>query len=174
MFTYCLNNPTNNYDEDGLWTMGISLGGNITVFLGVSISIGIYWDGEGNFDWQWSYSVPGVDDTMTIGIIGAGVGLAFQQTDRETVYDLYGSATATGASGGALWYIGGDMISFADASDRSGTINGYQVAGGIGMGLDVHLAETNTKPIASIGSSKPVRLSNRQKRINFCSRINEK
>ena len=98
MFAYCNNNPVMGYDPYGKWTMGFSVGGNVTLFLGVSISIGIYWDDEGNVDWQWSYSVPGVDDTVTVGVCDAAGGVSFQYTEADTVYDLYGATSYVGGS----------------------------------------------------------------------------
>ena len=147
MFAYCLNNPVNGADPQGLWTIGFSIGGNITFLLGVSISIGIFFDGKGNIDVQWSYSATGVDNTNTVGGVDAGVGLVVQYTDRETVYDLYGAATSIGASVGPSWYVGADAISFSDASDLNGSMNGIQIAGGFGVGVDAHIVESNTKPL---------------------------
>ena len=120
--------------------MGISIGANLTILLGVSISIGLYWDDNGNVDWQWSYSVPGLDDTVNVGLVDVGASVAYQYTNADTVYDLYGFATYLGASGGPFWYVGGDYIT-------SGNIDGFQLVGGIGLGFDMHLTETYTKPV---------------------------
>ena len=170
VFTYCLNNPVNGADPFGTWTIGLSLGANITFGLGVSISIGLFFDDNGNFDVQWSYAVPGVDDTSTVGVLDAGVGVSLQYTDRDTVQDLYGPATYMGASGGPLWYVGADLISFSDASDSNGEINGFQLTGGIGVGVDVHVAETYTK---SVLTQNQPQYKNQisQQRINFCYKM---
>ena len=149
MCAYCGNNPIIYSDPYGLWTMGFNIGGNITFGVGASVSIGIFWDDDGNIDWQWSYAVAGVNNTNTIGAVDAGVGLAFQYTNRDTVYDLYGPATYVGASGGPSWYVGGDVITFADASDPEASIDGFQITGGIGIGVDVHVVESDTKPVRS-------------------------
>ena len=167
MYAYCGNNPVMGYDPTGTTTYGFSLGANVTAFLGVSISIGIFWDDKGNCEWQWSYSVPGVDDTVTVGCLDAGVGLSFQCTNRDTIYDLYGSASYAGASGGPWWYIGGDVISFSDASE-DGNIDGFQLTGGIGLGLDVHVVESNTKPINSSSQSS----ENIPRGIGFAAKSN--
>ncbi len=147
LFAYCLNNPVMNYDPYGLWTIGFSLGINVTIFAGVSINIGFVIDDNWNFDWQWSYALPGVDNTNAFGVISAGVGAAVQITNRDTVYDLYGPATYVGASVGDGLYVGGDVISFSDASDPNSTIDGIQLTGGVGIGLDTHIIESNTKPV---------------------------
>lgn len=161
MFAYCNNGPINHYDPLGATTFGLSLGGNITIGIGMSISIGVFWDTEGNFEFQWSYVVPGVDDTAMAGLIDAGVGATFQITDRDTIYDLYGPATSIGGSVGPGWYVGGDIISFSDASDTNNEINGIQVTGGVGIGLDFHVAESYTRPVftqkASTNSGKTKR-----------------
>ena len=129
--------------------MGISIGANGTAFFGVSISIGFFWDDHGNFDWQWSYSVPGVNETASVGLLDVGASVGFQYTNADTVYDLHGPATYIGVSGGPSWYVGGDLISFEDASDLEGDIDGFQLVGGIGLGYDIHITETYTKPLVN-------------------------
>jgi len=146
MFAYCLNNPTNGIDPGGKWTMGFSIGANLTVILGVSISVGVYWDDEGNVDWQWSYSVPGVDDTVGVGVLDVGVSAAVQYTNADTVYDLYGPSYYVGASGGPLWYVGADLIGFEDGNPNNG-VDGVQLVGGFGWGLDIHATKTYTRPL---------------------------
>ena len=154
MFVYCNNNPINRIDTNGLWTAGLSLSANGVFGFGISASIGFVFDGNGNFDWQYSYVVPGVDDTSMLGIFGISISLSAQYTKADTVYDLYGPATYVGASGGPFWFIGGDMVSFSDASDMNSTFDGVQVVGGVGVGVDVHVTESYTKSITK-GTQRP-------------------
>ena len=167
MFTYCNNNPIMYCDPLGTTTFGLSLGGNVTLGIGVSVSIGIFWDTEGNCEFQWSYVVPGVGDTSMVGLVDAGVGVTFQITDRETIYDLYGAATSVGASAGPGWYVGGDIISFSDASNTDSSINGVQLTAGVGIGLDVHVAESYTKAVLPQQSNKGTRNARRAVRPGY-------
>ena len=145
MYAYCNNNPVNNVDPLGLWTISIS--GTLSgVFgLGISLSFGFAIDDQGNFDWQYSYAIPSVDDTDMVGVMSAGIGAAVQYTNADTVYDLYGHATYIGASGGLEWYVGGDIVSFSDASDLEGAVDGFQFTAGYGAGVDVHIIESYTR-----------------------------
>ena len=147
MFAYCENNPVNCIDPFGTWTFGISLSANLNLFFGVSISIGIFFDDKGNVDWQWSYAVPTVNETASIGFLDAGVGLTVQYTNRETVYDLYGSATSIGASVGSSMYAGADLISFSKPNEMDADIDGVQLTFGIGAGVDTHMVVTDTRPV---------------------------
>ena len=147
LFVYCMNNPIIYRDLAGAWTVGISIGANLTLFLGVSIGIGMYWDDNGNFEIQWSYTCPGVDNTIGTGVADVGVGGTFQVTKVDTVYDLHGIITSVGVSGGSGWYVGGDVITLNTAADIDAEINGFQITGGFGAGLDIHVNQTNTKPL---------------------------
>ena len=109
----------------------------------------MFFDDEGNIDWQWSYSVPGVNDTASVGVLDAGGGVSFQYTNRDTVYDLYGPATYAGVSGGAGWYVGADFISFSKPSDINARLDGFQFSLGYGVGVDAHIVVTDTRPISS-------------------------
>ena len=153
LFAYCLNNPVNSIDPFGTWTIGISFGANLNLFFGVSVSIGVCFDDKGNVDWQWSYAVPGVNETASLGLLDAGVGLAVQCTNRDTVYDLYGPATYLGASGGPGWYVGADLISFSKPNEMDAGVDGFQFVAGVGVGLDAHIVVTNTKPVRSRANS---------------------
>ena len=153
MFAYCNNNPINNVDSLGLWTISIS--GTLSgVFgLGISLSFGFAFDGHGNFDLQYSHAIPGVDDTAMVGGLGVSAGIAVQYTKADTVYDLYGQATYVGASVGPGWYVGGDIVSFDDASNPDMTIDGFQFVAGVGFGVDVHVTESYTRPVSKTNGS---------------------
>ena len=126
MFAYCQNNPVNREDPRGTWTVGVNIGANLTLFVGASINVGIYFDGHGNIDIQWNYACPGINGSKYVGLIDAGASMAFQYTDRDTVYDLYGPGWSIGVSGGELGYLGFDMLSFADDPlDARAQSNGF-------------------------------------------------
>lgn len=144
-----MNNPISNIDKAGKWTIGISLGINLTAIFGFSINIGLYVDDKLNFDPQWSYSVPGIDDTMSFGFLDIGAGATIQYSNRDTVYDLYGASSTIGASGGAGWYVGGDLISFSSMNDSNAKVDGFQLTAGYGAGLDIHLANSKTKHVGN-------------------------
>lgn len=149
IFAYCLNNPIMHYDVNGKWAVGIFGSANLTLILGVSISAGIVFDDNGNIDFQWSYACPGVDNTVCVGVADAGIGGAIQVVNVDTVNDLYGVGSYMGASGGAGWYIGGDVISLSEVNNPNSEIEGLQLTGGYGIGVDIHIMQTNTKPIGS-------------------------
>ena len=148
LYAYCINNPVILTDHTGLWTFGISFGTNANLFFGISLSIGFYIDDDFNFDIQYSYSIPGVDDTMSVGFLDAGAGISVQITDAEHVDDLLGASTSMGASVGSAVSLGVDLISFDDVvSDSSSDIDGFQVTAGLGAGVDIHVNKTKTKSL---------------------------
>ena len=134
------------FDPLGLWTIGFSFSISGIFGLGVSFSAGFAFDNKGNFDWQYSYSAPGVDGTATVGAVSYGGGVAFQYTNADTVYDLYGSATYVGGSVGSGRYVGADIISLSHASDLDAKIDGFQLSAGWGGGIDIHVTESYTRP----------------------------
>lgn len=138
-------------DWYGEWTIGISVNLEAFAFLGVSGSIGIFIDGYGNIDFQESHSVLSVDDTVAAGFLSAGAGAALQYTNCDTVYDLYGPAMYIGASGNVapIVSVGGDFISFSSMHDPKAQIDGVQITGGVGIGVDIHIVEAMTKHIGS-------------------------
>ena len=110
---------------------------------GISIAI----DNHGQFDIQWSYSVPFVNNTLQYVFFDVGGGLSLQWMNVDTVDDLCGYTTYIGASGGSWWYVGGDAISTKDISNPNSPIEGGQLVGGVGYGLDVHINNTYTSSL---------------------------
>ena len=76
-----------------------------------------------------------------------------QYTKADTVYDLYGPATYVGASAGPGWYVGGDIVSFSDASDPDMTTDGFQFVAGVGAGVDAHVTESYTRSVVRTNRS---------------------
>ena len=130
-------------------TISIKRSVNANALLGIYIDAGFSFDWKGNVAYQWSYAVPGVDDTMSIGIldIGAAYGVSF--TDAGDVSELLGKSSTIGGSGGYLGYATIDLISFDEMEDMHSDTNGFQIGVGVGAGVDVHMMESNTKELIS-------------------------
>ncbi len=157
MFAYCENNPPCASDPLGFWTIGFSVGANVTLFVGASISIGFFIDGHGNHEIQWNYSVQGVNDTKYGGVADAGIGGSLQFTDRDTVNVLHGPAWNAGFSGGPGWYVGGDVITFDENPwSAESKINGFQITGGVGVGIDTHIVKSISNPLNPNGKKNSV------------------
>ena len=122
------------------------LGGEILAFFGYSQYDAISIDFKGNIAFQKVKSGLSIDGTMNNGMIGLNIGGQIQFTNAQTVYDLNGKSTNTGASGGGGPYWGLDLISFSPPNDPNGKIDGISVATGAGIGLDMgHIATSNTE-----------------------------
>lgn len=91
-----------------------------------------------DWDIQWTRAISGINGTAYVGVIDAGAGLNFQWTNKDSVYDLYGKSGSFGASGGPLLYLGADLLSLSDPLEKKGTVDGFQITGGYGLGLDIH------------------------------------
>ena len=167
MFAYCKNNAVNAIDSTGMWAVGIGLNANATAFFGVLIGIGIMFDDKGNFEVQWSYACPGVNNTTSIGALDAGVSLGVQFLDVNSVADTHGYSTYSGASGGYLGYGGIDVVSLSKFSDFENERGGVQVSVGLGIGADVHTTQTYTQPIWSNKKSTIVKKPVVQNNTNF-------
>ena len=131
LFKYCDNNPVTNTDLSGFWTRGFGLNVNATAILGVSYSIGFYWDDKGNVQFLMS-------PEAHVGVVSAGIGLFYQRTELETVDHLIGKSYNFGFSGGAAGYLGGDAIFQAGEEHEYDPPIGGQINGGIGVGTDIH------------------------------------
>ena len=150
MFAYCLNNPVNGADANGARTMGIGLNINFNIFYecGYYGSIGLFVDDKGHLELQYSNTELFANETGSVGLADIGAGFFFQETNRETIYDLYGKSTSIGASGGANGGSAGvDIISFGSPEDLlNGQLDGIQFNVGVGVGFDVHMIVADTSP----------------------------
>ncbi len=153
MFAYCGNNPTNNADPFGTWTISLVFGADITAFFfGVSVSIGIAFDDNGNIAIQYSESVPNYlnnGETVHFGILDVGIGLSLQITNDDTIYNLEGPASYAGFSAGGIAYAGIDMVysgvEVLNRQQNNSLPNGIQLNFGLGFGMDAHIKQTQTK-----------------------------
>lgn len=161
-YGYCWGNPVNLVDLDGKLpkileiirenlsdndgTLSIKVSATATAATSVYIDAGISVDWEGNVAFQWSYEVPGVNDTAAAGTLNAGAAINVAVTDAENVDGLLGPSTSIGVSGGWLKDVTFDLLSFEDASDMNSDVDGVQVGLGKGVGqlVDLHIIETYT------------------------------
>ncbi len=122
MFAYCNNNPIVYADYSGYVVFGVTFNANAFVCFGVSFSVAFVWDDKGNTDWQISYSIPGVNDTATVGALATvGVSMGVQITNDKTVYDSYGYSSTIGI-GGKL-----DILGDAPISDPNAELSGVHI-----------------------------------------------
>ena len=155
MFAYCNNNPVNAFDPYGAWTITFSIGIDLTLLLfGFAASIGIAFDDNGNIAIQGSYCAPNYlsnNETYYIGLADIGGGGSFQWTTDDTVFDLEGPATYIGGSAGLAEYFSADMVYSGvtvDDEDREKALpSGFQINYGIGVGIDLHYRQSQTKTL---------------------------
>ena len=143
LFAYCMNNPINFGDMTGTRVYYYAETVNATFIWGVSINVIHAIDTQGNVAKLVSFSGFGIDQPYC-GILDAGLGYAVgcYWDDAATVYDLAGEGTYFGASGGAKWYAGGDLLYFNNTGD--GAPDGIQITGGVGIGVDIHVGVSKT------------------------------
>ena len=150
MFTYCGNNAVFNCDPTGEWTITITpiCITAIAGLFGLSGSVGLSFDGEGNMALQTTYALPAYlnEKTSIFGILSAGASSSIQWTEANTVDDLNGPGFSGGFSGGYLWYSwGGDFICAGDEMRAENPkVNGLESGSGVGAGLDAHMMTTET------------------------------
>ena len=68
-FAYCLGNPVSSCDPLGLWTVSVSVTLSAVIAVGISFSIGFAFDDQGNFDLQYSYAIPFINETGVFGFV---------------------------------------------------------------------------------------------------------
>jgi hypothetical protein len=95
-YLYCTNEPLNNVDLNGLWTMHVTFGGMASYGASGVIQRGFAWDDDGNFG---AIKVDGVG----VGSPDVGAGFQFGWTSADTIYDLAGVGGAFGGSGRTPW-----------------------------------------------------------------------
>ena len=146
LFMYCNGDPVNGVDPSGNITITIKGSANANIILGVAVDFDISFDFKHNIAFQYSYAIPGVDNTMSFGFIDAGIAPQLQITNAETVNDLLGIASYIGASASPKTNIGLDLLQLEPMNSTRNTFDGIQLTGlGWGLGLDVHLIQSITR-----------------------------
>ena len=146
LFAYCRGNPINYRDYSGFWTEGISISGNFNFIVGVAFSVGLFWDGHGNIEWQTATVFSADEGTFSLGLMDIGIGVTIQETDRDTVKELYGLSEVFGFSYGDVLCAGIDTV-FLDNNLKP---NGGQLTIGFGLGFDVHYMAPKTKKLHTV------------------------
>ena len=74
------------------------------------------------------------------------LGFEFQYTHANSVNDLVGLTSYAGASTPTPVSVGAEAVSFSPINElESGSIDGFQVNIGVGLGVDAHLTESYTE-----------------------------
>jgi RHS repeat-associated protein len=151
LYAYVGNDPLNNVDATGLYTLqlGIAGGGTILGFV-VPGGFGIAIDTQGNIG-TYAYSGIGAG----IGV-EAGVGGSIQVSNAQTIYDLSGPFANTSIHGGAG--LGGSIDLFAGSSPN-GPVTGGGITFGASAGASASVTTTGTQVCGSqgcVGSPLPL------------------
>ena len=160
LYHYCKNNPVGNVDIAGNWVMSVGISANVTALFGFMGSGAIVWDDNGNLGIQITRAglpmLEMTEGTSYFGFLDAGVGAtASIIPTADTIFDLEGYSIQIGGSGGiGLFYLGGDVISLGGDLDTDPP-DGIQISGGIGVGIDYHMAKSKTdKTIVLVEGNK--------------------
>ena len=157
LFAYCNNNPIMFTDPNGTWTVSFSIGANLMLLVGVHIGVGVAFDDDGNIEVQWSYSVPGVNDTISVGFADLSIMGTAQYTNADTVEDLYGLSTALGVSAGTNFSIGGDIVYSGEPLEDNPDVVGFQLTGGFSaIPLNARVTSSQTKELMRIKSADAI------------------
>ncbi len=127
-YAYCLGNPLRWIDPQGHKTHGIGFGITIGLGGGVSGSIMIVWDDEGDI----GLAIGGGGG----GYAGAGgsAGFMYQQTNADVIQDLQGPVVQTGGSLDLGLSVGGEWVV---QKGPESAISGFNA--NVGVGLDIKI-----------------------------------
>ena len=114
-------------------------------------------DSAGNVAIQGSYSIPGVNDTYSIGGVSVGAGAFFTATGLDTYADLEGHSVSAGTSVGEGPSVGVDLVAATSSkrvienmrNKKSTTFDGAQLTFAWAHGVDVHYTDSYTTTLHS-------------------------
>lgn len=144
LYTYAGNNPTNQSDPLGLYTLKLGNYGAAGAGVGGQSQAALAVDTSGDV---------GLVLTQSAGLVGGAagsVGLVGGISTAPTIFDEAGASGIIGASGGALGDVGVDLFGFYD---RAGNAQGaIEAQIGLGLGAEGHLqaAATTVIPLFNI------------------------
>jgi RHS repeat-associated protein len=144
LYAYVGNDPLNQIDPTGQYTLQIGIAGGATIF-GIAVTQGGYGiaiDTRGNVG-TYTYLGAGVG----IGA-SASVGLSLQVSNAQTIYDLRGAFSNTSLHGGAG--LGGSVDYFVGKSPN-GPVFGGGVTFGASQGGSVTASRTTTQVCGTEG-----------------------
>ena len=142
IFAYCGNNPIMETDPTGKWTFSTGIGFSAFLFAGVSYSINISFDSQGNIALQTTKAnVFERNGGVIMGGGSIGVSLCSTYTCLDSVDELEG-----------IFYNAGGTIPVLDVGIEANMTPDYEVVGGtattgIGVGVDLHFSGTTTTTV---------------------------
>ena len=141
LFGYCANNPVMGYDPTGEWTF--SMGGTLGFSfwsIGITISLGLSFDSNGDWALQFTYSLP-KDENSSNMPLGQSVsaGIYTQWTTYDSVSDLEKGSYNIGVNTPVL---GADVVLSEDVKPVGTTITV-----GPSLGMDLHAYKSYTYSI---------------------------
>jgi len=147
-YLYCLNNPINGIDPQGLWTIHVMLSGIFSFGPSLMYQKGIVLDDKGNVGWITTSNDPhpieGIGDWgLGLGTPAVGAGVAVGLTNADTIFDLQGAGTSVGGSVGRPGWGLSIGVDYLKGVQRNGEYyNGFEVTPGVGKaglaGLEAH------------------------------------
>jgi RHS repeat-associated protein len=144
LYAYVGNDPLNNVDPLGLYTLQIGFAGSFNFGgLWVPVGVGAAIDTSGNFG-LYSYAGGGVQ----LGA-SANAGVNIQVTNAQTISDLTGKFWNASAHGGVGL---GGSVDYTKGPSANGLVSGVGVTVGLAGGASVAGGITNTWLYAPFGS----------------------
>ncbi len=146
IYAYVQNNPVNNIDKEGLWTVGYNVDFTGGMAGGARGGLAYVHDDKGNIGILSHWGGGGY------GGIGGGIQGGLQITKEKTIFDLEGKTLSTGFSAGEIIGGGAEMIS------AEGKISGIEVGAGLNIPspapLETHGVVEENKLIFSINPTE--------------------
>ena len=142
IFAYCGNNPIIGIDPTGKWTFSTGFQFSAFLFAGVSFSICLSFDSEGNIAIQTTKAnVFEPNAGVVLGAASIGVSTYSTYTYLDTIDELEG-----------ITYNIGGTIPVINLGLEANMTSDYELVGatastGIGIGVDVHFSATKTTTI---------------------------
>jgi len=140
LYRYVLNNPKNYVDPQGLDTTSVGVSISLGYALGGAFGFNYSTDDHGGSNFNWTKGVGASTK-------GASLTIDITETNADSVQQLLGRGTATGAS---MFAPGGGSAQYIEGLDEQGntTYEGVQYSFGIGTpGVGVSDYSTYTNPI---------------------------
>jgi hypothetical protein len=136
LYAYVANDPLNQVDPFGLYTLQIGLAGSVKFFgISWSLGFGLAVDTRGGVG---AYGFGGAG--LQVGAIVEG-GVSVQVSDAKTIYDLSGRFNNVSLHGGAGF---GGSLDLFNGSSANGPVTGGGFTFGLGAGASATISSTST------------------------------